>query len=273
MIRHPISWLYVPGDRPDRFGKAAASGAHVVIVDLEDAVPPGHKVQARGNALDFLHDAEPGTVELRVNDVRTETGVADLAAMTPLPALRAVRLPKVQTAADVHQALRTVHESVAVSCLVESALGVENAYAIASASPRIAAISLGEADLASDLGAASDGALSYARSRIIIAARAAGLPSPAQSVYPNVADLAGLRTSCQFGRGLGFVGRAAIHPRQIPVIHDAYRPGDEEIAAAQAVLDALATSNGVTALADGRMVDEAMRRRAEQVIALAATFQ
>lgn len=256
----PISWLYIPGDRPERFDKAVASGADVVIVDLEDAVPPDHKEKARRNALDFLSDAAPGTVEIRVN------GSIDLTAIPPLPALRAVRLPKIQSAVDVRKALDILDETIPVCALVESALGVENAYAIASSSPRVIAIALGEADLASDIGTTSDTGLGYARSRIVMAARAAGLPAPSQSVYPNVHDVAGLRASCRIGRALGFAGRAAIHPRQIPIIHEEFRPSDEEIAAARAVLDALATGSGVSMLPDGQMVDEAMRRRAEQII-------
>lgn len=269
MRRRPLSWLYVPGDRPERFPKAATSGAHVVVIDLEDSVPAGHKAPARRNALDFLHAAAPATIEIRVNDVAGQIGPADLVAIPPAAALRAVRLPKVQTAADVHRALDILDESIPVCCLIESALGVENAYAIASASPRVAGISLGEADLASDIGSTTDDALSYARSRIILAARAAGLPAPAQSVYPNVTDMVGLHASCLKGRRTGFVGRAAIHPRQVPVIHDTYRPDAEEIAAARAVIDALEKGHGVVALPDGRMVDEAMRRRAEFLLELA----
>lgn len=101
----PVSWLYVPGDRPDRFARAAESGAHVVVVDLEDAVHPDAKVQARREALAFVADAAPRTVEVRVNAIDSPWAVDDLAALRPVPALRAVRLPKVESADDVAAAL------------------------------------------------------------------------------------------------------------------------------------------------------------------------
>lgn len=273
----PVSWLYVPGDRPDRFEKAIASGAHVVIVDLEDAVVPEHKAQARRNALDLLAAAAPDSVEVRVNDVRTDWGRDDLAAITDHPALRAIRLPKVKSAEDVARAVALLSAYAApITCLLETALGVENAYAIATA-PRVGAIGLGEADLAGDLGTSDDAGLSWPRSRVVVAARAAGLDPPAQSVFADVADLDGLARSCVAGRALGFRGRAAVHPRQIPVIHASYRPSEIEVRAAQEVLtglaDARADGRGVVALPDGRMVDEAMRRRAEEVLALATALQ
>jgi citrate lyase subunit beta/citryl-CoA lyase len=272
-----LSWLYVPGDRPERFAKAAASGTHVVIVDLEDAVAPGNKARARREALAWLADAEPGRVEVRVNAAGTPEGRDDLVALASLasrgepPALRAVRLPKVESAADVQRALGLLAPAtVPVVCLLESALGVEDAYWIATASPRVAAIGLGEADLAADLRVSGEDGLAWPRSRVVVAARAAGLPAPAQSVYPRVDDPEGLAASCRRGRAMGFRGRAAIHPRQVPVIHDAYRPAEAEIADARAVLAALDAASGVAVLPDGRMVDAAMRRPAEETLALAA---
>lgn len=269
----PVSWLYVPGDRPDRFDKAAASGAHVVIVDLEDAVAPSHKAAARREALAWLPDAAPGTVEVRVNAPGTAWAADDLAALTGWPALRAVRVPKVHSAADVHAALdQLADQQTTLVCVLEAALGVENAFTVASAHERVGAIGLGEADLAGDLGVGDTG-LDWSRARIVVASRAAGLGAPAQSVYASVTDLDGLRRSCLAGRELGFVGRTAIHPRQISVIHAAYRPSTEDVATAEAVLAGLADASesdaGVTVLADGRMVDAAMRRRAEDTVALA----
>lgn len=267
-----VSWLYVPGDRPDRFAKAAASGAHVVIVDLEDAVAPEHKQRARREALAWLPDAAPGTVEVRVNAADTPWAAVDLAALTGWPALRAVRLPKISTADDVRAALAALADpAVVVTCLLETALGVEHAFAVATADRRVAAIGLGEADLAGDLGVAESG-LRWARSRVVTAARAAGLPAPAQSVYAAVSDLTGLYAACRAGRELGLLGRAAVHPRQVPVIHDAFRPDPAEVDAARAVLDALdaarSSGQGVLVLPDGGMVDAAMRRRATDVLAL-----
>jgi len=141
----PVTWLYVPADRPDRFAKAAASGADVVILDLEDAVVPAHKAEARDNAVRWLRTAAPGTVapdsvEVRVNALDTPWAQDDLRALSDVPALRAVRLPKVQSAADVTAALAALTAARSgLSCLIESARGVEAAYEIAS-SPRVTAI-------------------------------------------------------------------------------------------------------------------------------------
>lgn len=275
MTTPALTWLYVPGDRPDRFPKAAASGADVVIIDLEDAVAPTAKDAARSNAVEWLTQQTDTAVEVRINGLDTEWAVGDLAAVanvgparTSSTTLRAVRVPKIAMPEQVHAAAAAVPDTPLV-CLIESALGIENAYAIASASRQVVAISLGEADLAADLAAAPDG-LDWARSRVIVAARAAGLQPPAQSAYINVADLDGLRESCMHGRRLGFRGRAAVHPRQLPVIRAAYLPNEADLRAARAVLDALDRDDaGVALLDDGRMVDAALAAQARDIIALA----
>jgi citrate lyase subunit beta/citryl-CoA lyase len=272
-VNRPLSWLYVPGDRPERFGKAVASGTHVVIVDLEDAVVADHKAQARHEALAFLAGAAPASVEVRVNRLDTAAGRDDLATIADNAALRAIRIPKITSASDVALvSAASAARNTPLCCLIESALGVENAFAIASA-PRVGSIALGEADLASDLGTADAAGLTWSRSRVIVAARAADLPAPAQSVYLDIGDLDGLLQTSRAGRAMGFRGRAAVHPSQIPVIHEAYRPSDREVADAVAILGALAHAEecglGVVAMSNGHMVDEALRRRAEDIVATA----
>ena len=199
----------------------------------------------------------------------TEAGRADLAMVAGLPRTVGARLPKVESAATVRAVAgqlpgRELHP------LLESALGVERAYRIATAVPAVASLGLGEADLRADLGlpADADEALSYPRSRTIVAARAAGLPAPAQSVYPHVRDQAGLAASCRAGRRLGFHGRAAIHPAQLPVIEDAYAPSEAEVDAARQLL--AAAGSGAAALPDGRFVDEAILRAARHTVAHSA---
>lgn len=271
MARPALTWLYVPGDRPDRFPKAAASGADVVIIDLEDAVAPAAKDAARAHAVEWL-TRQPGVaIEVRINGLDTRWAADDLAALARLERAAlplAIRVPKIATPEQVRTAAMAVPDMPLV-CLIESALGIENAYAIATASPQIVALGLGEADLAADLAADSDG-LEWARSRIIVAARAGNLQPPAQSAYTNVADLDGLRESCLHGRRLGFRGRTAVHPRQLSVIRAAYLPDEKEVAAARAVVDALGRGDtGVMLLPDGRMVDAALAVRARDIIALA----
>jgi len=275
VVAPPLTWLYVPGDRPERFAKAFATEADVVIVDLEDAVAPGHKDAARQNALTVLRGATPKPVQVRINDLRSSWGAADLARLRDAPNLVGLRIPKVESTDDV-RAVRTAigSRTLPLHCLIESARGVEAAFEIATADPQIASIGLGEADLSSDLGVSDEDGVLWARSRIVVAARAAGLPAPAMSVYTKIDDLDGLAASCRRGRALGFIGRAAIHPRQLSVIAECFTPTEEEANAARELLDALRNANaaedGVAVLPGGRFADRAMIEGAERVIALAA---
>lgn len=260
-----ITALYVPGDRPDRFGKAAASGTQLVIVDLEDAVAPAAKATARTAAVAWLATARPPDISV---EVRVNAGDADdLAALAEVSAPFAVRVPKVESPADI-DAVARVLPGAPITALVETARGVESLAAIA-AHPAVAALNLGEADLASDLGSRDDTVLDYARTRIVYASAAAGLPAPMMSVYPAIADLDGLRADTERGCARGFVGRTAIHPSQLSVIRAAFSPADDELAWAREVLAATA-SGGVTTLGDGEMADPAMIGRAQRIVALAA---
>ncbi|GAA4467165.1 HpcH/HpaI aldolase/citrate lyase family protein [Phytohabitans houttuyneae] len=260
-----LTWLYVPGDRPDRFAKAVASGADAVILDLEDAVAAPRKEYARAAVADFLTQRHDLPVYVRI------ASTADLPAAAGATGLR---LPKVETAEQV----RAIAALTAVELhpLIESAAGVENAYRIATAHPAVASIGLGEADLRSDLGVTDETALAWPRGRVVVAARAAGLPPPAMSVYPDVSDVDGLAASCRLGRGQGFLGRAAIHPRQLPVIEAAFRPEPEEVARAVALLAGVAhaaeAGEGTVVLPDGTFADRAMVGAAQRVLDLAARY-
>ncbi|WP_326799994.1 aldolase/citrate lyase family protein [Streptomyces sp. NBC_01808] len=153
--------------------------------------------------------------------------------------------------------------------LLESALGIERAYEIAAAHPAVRGIALGEADLRAELGVADDAGLAWPRSRAVVAARAAGLAPPAQSVYPDVADLEGLARSCAAGRALGFLGRTAIHPRQLPVIERAFLPTPQEVERAEEIVAAATADAGALALPDGRFVDAAVVAEARRTLRLA----
>lgn len=262
----PLTWLYVPGDRPAVVAKALVSGADVVLIDLEDAVAPDRKEYARAATAELLA-AEPAVpVHVRVNALHTPEAGADLAALSPLPGLSGLRLPKVTSPGQITAVAERT--ALPLHALLESALGVEQAYAIATAHPALRGLSLGEADLLADLGAATDAALDWSRSRVVLAARAAGLPPPVQSVYADIRDLGGLAASCAHGRALGFLGRAAIHPRQLPVIEQAYLPSAGEVEAAEDIVKAAAMSPGAHALPDGRFIDEAVVAGARHTLAL-----
>ena len=255
----PLTWLYVPGDRPDRVEKAIASVAHAVIVDLEDAVAPGAKAQARANLPALLGQPRDKPVYVRVN-----AGDADDLETASALAIAGVCMPKVATPEDIPSIGLPIH------CLIESAAGVEAAYEIATA-PGVAGISLGEADLRSETGALEAG-LDWARGRIVNAAVAAGLPRPPQSVYPHLNDDEGLTRSCARGRELGHLGRAAIHPAQLPIIEQAYLPTEEETARARATVERLEQELGMATLAGGEFVDAAMIGAARQILAIAERF-
>jgi citrate lyase subunit beta/citryl-CoA lyase len=255
----PLTWLYVPGDRPDRVEKAIASAAHAVIVDLEDGVAPTAKAAARANLPALLGERREKPVYVRVNAGDAE----DLEVVATL-AIEGVYVPKVAGPGDVPSVGLPVH------CLIESAAGVEAAYEIAR-TRGVAGISLGEADLRSETGALEVG-LDWARARIVNAAVAAGLPRPPQSVYPQLKDDEGLARSCRRGRELGHLGRSAIHPAQLAIIEQAYLPTEDEAARAKATVERLEETLGAAKLAGGEFVDAAMLGAARQTIALAERY-
>ncbi|QQM43973.1 HpcH/HpaI aldolase/citrate lyase family protein [Streptomyces liliifuscus] len=269
----PLTWLYVPGDRPEVVAKALVAGADVVVVDLEDAVAPDRKEYARTATADLLSEPSPlpVPVHVRVNALDSPESAADLRTLAALPdlsSLSGIRLPKVTAPAQVVRAAGRVPH-IPLYALLESALAVEHAYAIATAHPALRGIALGEADLRADLGVRDDAGLDWPRSRVVLAARAANLAPPPQSVHTDVRDLAGLAASCAHGRALGFLGRAAIHPRQLPVIETAYLPTPEDIESAESVVKAAATHPGAHALPDGRFIDAAVVAAAHRTLALA----
>jgi citrate lyase subunit beta/citryl-CoA lyase len=268
----PLTWLYVPADRPDRVEKAIASPAHAVIVDLEDGVAPAAKETARSNIPGLLDRERGKPVYVRINSPRTSLAEADLEAIGGLVGIAGIHIPKVVGHADVAAVLARLParaDPYRFHCLIESAAGVEGAYDTARG-PAVAGISLGEADLRSETGALEEG-LDWARARIVNAAVAAGLPRPPQSVYPRLRDDEGLARSCRRGRELGHLGRAAIHPEQLAIIEQAYLPTAVEVERARATVEKL-EALGVGTLDTGEFVDAAMLAAGQQVLALAERY-
>lgn len=270
----PLTLLYAPADRPDRVGKALAGDADVVIVDLEDAIAPARKDGAR-LALSSFGLPDGPAAQVRVNAPGTPWHADDLAAVRDLPAGIGVRVPK----CDSSPVIRSIADALGdrpLHLLVESAVGVEAAFELASCHPNVASIALGEADLLADLRAQDPAALGWSRGRILVAAAAAGLPSPTMSVFADHRDLDGLRRSCADGRWQGFLGRTAIHPAQLPVIRDAFRPRDSEVSTARLVIGAaeegIRIGRGAVALPSGKFVDAAVLRQARAVLALADRY-
>ena len=270
MGRHVLTALYVPASRPDRFSKAVSAGADLVVFDLEDAVPVDDKAEARGWAVAWIAAHASDSVEIRVNAPGSPWSEDDLAALAAVPGVR-IRVPKVESANDIRWVLERV-PSAKITALIESPLGLERAFEIASADERVIAVALGEADLASSLGVDGPEGLGWARGRLVSASRAAGRGAPMMSVYPHVNDEDGLRRTCLEGRALGFVGRTAIHPRQLATIVECFTPSASQVADAAALLAAVekagVAEGGVIVLPDGRMVDPAMLGRARELTTL-----
>lgn len=280
-----LAWLYVPATRPDRFAKAAAA-ADGVVIDLEDAVAPDRRAEARAGLADAVGAGLGVPTVVRVNPPSTPDFEDDVACVAPLVhsgAVAAVRVAKVDGAADAERAAAATADwpvERRLICQLETARAVRDAHEIAAVAA-VHSLMLGEADLRADLGlprgVTSDDGLTLARQTVVLAARAAGLPSPLASAYVNVADLDGLDADCRRQRTLGFLGRSCIHPRQVDVVRSAFAPTDADVEWATAVLASARTmgeaGSGVATLADGSFVDAPVVRQAETVVALAGRRQ
>ncbi|MFD2768043.1 HpcH/HpaI aldolase/citrate lyase family protein [Micromonospora eburnea] len=276
-----LAWLYVPATRPDRFMKAAAA-ADGVVVDLEDAVHPTQRSAARAGLADAIGAGLGVPTVVRINSPSSPDFAADVAAVGPLVragAIVAVRVAKVDSANDAYRAAEATADwglERRLICQLESARAIAAAHEIAAV-PGVHSLMLGEADLRADLGLArgttDDEGLTLARQTAVLAARAAGLPAPVASAYVNVTDIDGLAASSRRLRALGFLGRSCIHPTQVAMVRDAFRPTTADVAWARSVLDgARAAGDGqraVSVLADGSFVDAPVVRQAEMIVALA----
>jgi len=254
------AFLFVPGDRPERFAKAAASGADVVVLDLEDSVAPAAKATALGHVVDWLAAGQAALV--RINGRETATHDDEVAALRKTGA--GIMLPKSEDAAAVER-LVAGFEGSPVVLLIETALGIENAHDICRV-PGVTRAAFGSVDLAAQLGVdpASQDALRWARSRVVNASAAAGLPGPIDGVTTSLADDDALTDDISAARTLGFSAKLCIHPRQVPVVQAMLAASPEEIEHAKRVL-ALAAEGGVAVL-DGQMVDAPVVARARRIL-------
>ncbi|MFI7102455.1 HpcH/HpaI aldolase/citrate lyase family protein [Streptomyces sp. NPDC050161] len=253
------SWLFVPGDRPERFGKAAGSGADVVICDLEDAVAPAHKDAARREVARWLTSGQPdgerGSAFVRINGADTEQYAEDVAAIGGAPGLRGVVLPKSEQVDQLHALIAALPHGVPVVALAETALGAHQATALARV-PGVHRLAFGSVDFALDLGARDEPeALRYARSRLVLASRVAGIAAPLDGVTTRLDAPEVLAADAQAARGLGFGGKLAAHPAQIDGINAAFGPTPRERAWAERVLAAVREAGESAIRVDGQMID------------------
>jgi citrate lyase subunit beta / citryl-CoA lyase len=257
------SWLFAPGHDARLLRKVFDVGADAVLLDLEDAVAADIKDRAREMVASA---AASRPCWVRVNRARTEVCERDLAALVAAGNVLGLRVPKVESIGDVTWVAERA-PGLPLDCTVESARGVLAAVEIASA-PACVLLSYGGLDLAADLGIAT-GELEtlYARSRLVIAARSADKPPPSDGVYPLLEDDAGFRKEAEAARRLGFFGKAAIHPRQVPIIHEVFAPTAAELEWARQVLLAFEKSGGAaTKTAGGEFVDLPVAERARWLL-------
>jgi citrate lyase subunit beta / citryl-CoA lyase len=262
------SFLYVPGDRPDRVAKAFASAADAVIVDLEDSVRPDSKVAAR-DVLRSVAAHRPGAAELWVRINAGAEGVVDLDLLSATDGIDGVVVAKCETTDWLDRVASAVSVGTAIAALIESARGMHDVAALAG-HVAVSRCHLGEVDLLADLGGRLPGGHSLidaARVALVVASAAAAIDPPVGGVHLEIDDLVALTSSSTTMADLGFGGRAVVHPSHVAAVNEAFAPSAADIAWATDVLARWA-GGGAGALrgADGSMIDEAVVRRARRLV-------
>jgi citrate lyase subunit beta/citryl-CoA lyase len=281
------SYLFAPGSNEKLLGKVFDAGADAVVLDLEDAVTPDRKAEARQLVAAALRtragQAQP-RIYVRINAASTTFWQDDIAAIVH-PTVYGIRVAKAESLAELQQVSAVLDQAeqqagLAVGTIrfvptIESAAGLFAAPEMAR-HPRVEAFGFGAADFCHDIGAEPDEMETQtfvARSQLVLLSRAAGLHPPAASVYMHLQNPEGLRATTEAARRMGFFGRSCIHPSQLAVIHEVFTPSAEQIAKARTILAAFekAMSEGRAALAlpDGQFVDRPIVERARAIVALA----
>ena len=283
--------LFVPGNRPDRVDKAVSSGADVVIIDLEDAVPPSQKEESRPKVREKIAAFRDREILVRVNAIGSEFLPGDLDGIV-VDGLRCIMVPKVEERADIREidgylgeAERRNHlepGTISVIPLIESARAVQNVFEILSEKTdrrRLFTAAFGAADYTLDMGIemTREGTeLHYPRSRIAVACRAAGVEPPLDTPFMiDLKDMDALKTDAERARQLGFQGKLCIHPIQIEPCHAVFSPTAEEIEHAERVIQAFedAEARGIGAIQlDGKFIDAPIVERSRRIVKLAAAI-
>lgn len=257
------SLLFVPGDRSDRFDKAATSGADLVVCDLEDAVARASKDTAREAVAGWLGGGG-GQAAVRVNAVGTPWHAADCAALRGLSGLAAVMVPKAEDPDALAVLSASLGGDVPVIALVETALGLHRAHDLAAATG-VARLAFGAVDFALDAGTSQDDlALLYARSALVVASRAAGVAPPVDGVTLALDDPDAAGCDAAEARRLGFAGKLCVHPRQVTAVNTVFSPSAEEVEHARRVV--AAAGEGAASRLDGQLVDVPVLERARRVL-------
>jgi len=277
--------LYIPGNNPAMIQQGGVYGADSILLDLEDAVALNQKDAARILVRNMIQviDFYDSEVCVRVNHLSTPFGLADLEAIVPLQP-SAIRYPKTESAEEVANLLQIIekiedhhglpHNKMTLHAMIETAMGVQNVFNIASKFERVDAITIGGQDLTADMNIVytPDGAgIDFARKRIVMAAKASHI-DVIDTVFPDVNDEEGLRKETAYAKSIGFTGKAVINPRQIEIIHEVFTPTEEEIRKAYRIVKEFRANSaagiGVFAI-DGKMIDAPIVTRAEYILRLA----
>jgi citrate lyase subunit beta/citryl-CoA lyase len=258
------SYLFVPGDRPERFDKAVASGAHATIIDLEDAVLPERKVQARAALLAWL---EPTThkVVVRINPFGTPWYDEDCAVLAQA-AVVGVMVPKAEDASQLASLAQSLREGQVLLPLVESVAGHFSAAQLARV-PRVARLAFGSFDFMSDAGIRGDAEeLDAVRTNLVLVSRHAGIAAPVDGVTLATDDVAQIERDVARSRRYGMGGKLCIHPKQVPLVNAGFAPSDKEVDWAHRVLAALAQGPLGAVTVDGKLVDKPIELMARAIL-------
>ena len=275
-IRPRRSFIFTPGLRPEMFPKALASGADIVCVELEDGIAPKDKAAARTNAIKLFESpqADDGVERIvRINSLREGFGMADVQAVlatdTPPPALM---MPKVRTPDEVvllDDLLTERGHDTRLHVIIETNAGLEAAYDIAHGSPRIDAMFFGGVDMAAELRCQNAWEpLLYARSRVVHAAAGAGLDA-IDVPYLDLEDPEGMTRAAIQARDLGFCGKGAVHPKQIPALNEVFTPSPERIARARRIIAEFEAADTGLVVIDGKLIEKPVLREMHRIVAIA----
>lgn len=282
------SWLYAPGNNTKLLDRVFIAGADAVILDLEDAVPFAEKARARelvAETVRLRQGQDAPVVSVRINHPETGLMEDDISAVVQ-PGLEVIRVPKMEHASTVRDIDRLIGEAesnagmpvggIPIICSLETAVGVWNVLEIAQSTPRVMSLGLGDLDFLRDVNATSSAERTetlYARSRIVLASRVAGIRPPTDGVFPHLQDEETLARTTREAKALGFFGRTVLHPKQLDVIHQVFTPSAEEVERARNLIDAanraVADGLGVIQLPNGEFVDPPVVARAQNLLDLA----
>jgi citrate lyase subunit beta/citryl-CoA lyase len=262
---HAQTFLFVPGDRPDRFAKAEAAGADIVVLDLEDAVAARDKEQARRNVVRWLASSE-GEIAVRINALGTPWHAADVAVLADFEV--SLMVPKAEDPDQVGAIATSRPRGAAVVALIETARGVLRAARLAEV-PGVQRLALGTFDLAAELGVHPDdvSAMAAARGELVLASAAAKLDGPVDGVTGDVRDTDKLVSDVRRAVALGFTGKLCVHPAQVAPAASVFAPTQQDLAWARRIMESLETAPAGVSVVDGQMVDRPVIDRAARILA------